>query len=697
MRQIEAGSKLKMKKMKKQIFTFMMAIVTVVSFAQCPTGQTEVSIDVSTDNWGFEVYWELTPTGNTCGSGSTIFSGGNTAVGCNANNATSGGYANNSVISEGPWCLTDGATYDILSRDGYGDGGTGFAVNIATFPLYTYSATDASETFSFTVNAPPAIDGAMQHVETPAYVFIGTVDVKGKMKNLGSTTINSMDVNYSIMGGATVTQNLSSLTIAPFTTFSFTHPTAWYPPATGSYPLDLWISNINGQGADAVPSNDNLTKTINIKNPIPNIISSYTSTINTFTYDIIVNATNQVNTPRDLDFHPNGNLWVINTGTENGGGSTVKITNPGISSQNSLWQQDGNAWHFMSLPSGIAFSNNGNFATTTSVFDANHNGGTPFTGPSLWSSDPAIYAQPSGGNGSHIDMLHESPNSMGIASQEENVFWVYDNYNHDIAMIDFAEDHGPGNDDHSDGRILRYQGMGLDAINTTIVCHLKLDKAKKWLYFVDGGNQRIMRLDITTGIVGGAPSWPSGGAYEPLAEYKKVLGFTWEIVANTGLIEPAGIDIIDDRLVVTDHSNGDIIFYDISNIPATEIGRLQTNEPGIMGIVLGPEGKIWYANHILNKVVKIEPSTILLADDKLEIKKNTFIFPNPATNYIHIDRGNFSTENIGLRISDISGKEVLYISNMTKNTVNISHLASGFYFVHMEDGRKKMSKKLIIE
>ena len=239
--------------------------------------------------------------------------------------------------------------------------------------------------------------------------------------------------------------------------------------------------------------------------------------------------------------------------------------------------------------------------------------------------------------------------------------------------------------------------MGLNAINTTIVCHLKLDKAKKWLYFVDGGNQRIMRLDITTGIVGGAPSWPSGGAYEPLAEYKKVLGFTWEIVANTGLIEPAGIDIIDDRLVVTDHSNGDIIFYDISNIPATEIGRLQTNEPGIMGVVLGPEGKIWYANHTLNKVVKIEPSTILVTDDKLEIKTNTFIFPNPATNYISIDRSNFSTENIRLRISDISGKEVLQISNLSSTPIDISHLATGLYFVTITDGKQKTTKKLIIE
>mgnify|MGYP000014602864 FL=1 len=680
---------------KKAIFTILIAMLSIYTFAQCPAGQTEVSMDISTDGYGYEIYLELVPSGSSCGSGAAIFIGGNSLVGCNANSATSGGYSNNTTINAGPWCLNNSASYDILSRDGYGDGGAGFVVNIATMPLYTFSASAANETFSFTVTPPPAIDGAMQHVETPAYVYMSNVDVKGKIKNQGSTAINTIDVNYTINGGTTFTQNLSSLNIAPFTTYDFTHPTPWYPSAIGAYTLDLWISNINGQGADAVPSNDNLTKTINVKNPIPNIIPSYTSTTNTFTYDIIVNSSNQVNTPRDLDFHPNGDLWVINTGTENGGGSTVKVTNPGMTGQSSLRQQDGNAWHFMSLPSGIAFSNNENFATSTSVLDANHSPQNGlFTGPSLWSSDPAIYAQPSGGNGSHLDMLHESPECMGIASQEDNVFWVYDDYNNDIAMYDFAEDHGPGNSEHDDGRVLRYQGMGLNAINTTIVCHLELDKAKKWLYFVDGGNQRIIRLDITSGVLGGAPSW---GPYETLAEYKKVLGFTWEIVADTGLIEPAGIDIIDDRLVVTDHSNGDIIFYDVSNIPATEIGRLQTNEPGIMGVVLGPEGKIWYANHLFHKVVKIEPSTILVGDNEIELETNTFIFPNPATNYFNIDRSNFSDGNIQLSISDISGKEVLQIPNLTKNTVDISHLASGLYFVNIDNGKYKTSKKLVIE
>ena len=661
-----------------------MAIVSIFTFAQCPAGQTEVTIDIGTDNWGFEVYWELAPTGNNCGSSAILFSGGNTSVGCTANNVTSGGYANNTTINEGPWCLTDGATYDIISRDGYGDGGAQFVVNIATFPLYTFNASDDSETFSFTVNAPPSLDGAMLKFETAAYVFIGNIDLKGKIKNLGTTTINSMDVNYTINGGAIATQNLSGLNVAPFTTYNYTHPTVWNPASTGSYQVDLWISNINGQGADAVPANDDLIKIINVKDPIPNIISSYTSTTNTFTYDLIVNSSDQIDEPRDLDFHPNGDLWVTNTGTETSGGSTVKVENPGVVGQSDLWEQDGNAWHFMSLPSGIAFSNNGNFATSTSVLDANHQGNS-FTGPTLWSSDPLIYAKPSGGNGSHIDMLHESPHCMGICSEEENVFWVYDDYNKDIVRYDFVEDHGPGNSDHDDGEVLRYQGMGLSAINHTIVCHLVLDKNKKWLYFTDGSNQRVMRLDITTGNLGGTPSW---GPQETLAEYQKVTGFTFEEVVTTGLVQPAGIDMIDDRLVVTDYSNGDIIFYDVSSMPATEIGRIETNEPGIMGTVIGPNGKIWYANATLNKIVKIEPSTIIISgiEENILLDGNR-IYPNPVENTLF-----FSNYGNSVQIFDVTGKLVVSENN-NMNSMDVSKLDNGIYLIELDGVQFKFVKK----
>tara|TARA_B110000459_G_scaffold36391_1_gene38831 strand:- start:39 stop:2051 length:2013 start_codon:yes stop_codon:yes gene_type:complete len=669
--------------MKKVSLTILISIVSTFTFAQCPAGQTEVTIDIGTDNWGFEVYWELAPTGNNCGSSAILFNGGNTSVGCSANNVTSGGYANNTTINEGPWCLTDGATYDIISRDGYGDGGAQFVVNIATFPLNTFSASDDSETFSFTVNTPPSLDGAMLKFETAAYVFIGNIDLKGKIKNLGTTTINSMDVNYTINGGTIATQNLSGLNVAPFTTYNYTHPTVWNPTSIGSYQVDLWISNINGQGSDAVPANDDLIKIINVKDPIPNIISSYTSTTNTFTYDLIVNSSDQIDEPRDLDFHPNGDLWVTNTGTETSGGSTVKVENPGVVGQSDLWEQDGNAWHFMSLPSGIAFSNNGNFATSTSVLDANHQGNS-FTGPTLWSSDPLIYAKPSGGNGSHIDMLHESPHCMGICSEEENVFWVYDDYNKDIVRYDFVEDHGPGNSDHDDGEVLRYQGMGLSAINHTIVCHLVLDKNKKWLYFTDGSNQRVMRLDITTGNLGGTPSW---GPQETLAIYQKVTGFTFEEVVTTGLVQPAGIDMIDNKLVVTDYSNGDIIFYDVSNIPAMEIGRIQTNEPGIMGTVIGPNGKIWYANATLNKIVKIEPSTIIISglEENILLDGNR-IYPNPVENTLF-----FSNYANTVQIFDVTGKLVVSENN-NMNSMDVSKLDNGIYLIEVDGVQFKFVK-----
>ena len=51
-------------------------------FGQCPPGEVEVTIDVTTDTWGYEAYWELHPVGNSCGSATAVFVGGNPTVGC---------------------------------------------------------------------------------------------------------------------------------------------------------------------------------------------------------------------------------------------------------------------------------------------------------------------------------------------------------------------------------------------------------------------------------------------------------------------------------------------------------------------------------------------------------------------------------------------------------------------------------------
>lgn len=99
-------------------------------------------------------------------------------------------------------------------------------------------------------------------------------------------------------------------------------------------------------------------------------------------FTTIANTVNGILVPRDLDFHPDlrrFELWTILKEMEHNGGKTVTIHNAGKPNQTSEVKQDGNAWHFMSLPTAIAFSDNSNFATSPGVYDANHDGGAPFT------------------------------------------------------------------------------------------------------------------------------------------------------------------------------------------------------------------------------------------------------------------------------------------------------------------------------
>src|SRR5690606_11776150 len=145
--------------MKKHLLITICAAFFLNTFqtkAQCPAGQLEVYIDVNTDQYGYEAYWELVPVGDPCGT-NTIFSGGNTSVGCGggaAQNQIPGGYGNNTTITEGPWCLVDGNDYTIHLIDDWGDGGTGFDVEIEGFPLYSFLGGTTNETFTFTVELP---------------------------------------------------------------------------------------------------------------------------------------------------------------------------------------------------------------------------------------------------------------------------------------------------------------------------------------------------------------------------------------------------------------------------------------------------------------------------------------------------------------------------------------------------------------
>jgi hypothetical protein len=88
-------------------------------------------------------------------------------------------------------------------------------------------------------------------------------DIAGDLTNLGTETITSFDLNYSIDGGAVVTDAITGVNISQLGNYSFTSPTPWAPANPGTYTITVWASNLNGN-ADENTINDSITKTVQV-------------------------------------------------------------------------------------------------------------------------------------------------------------------------------------------------------------------------------------------------------------------------------------------------------------------------------------------------------------------------------------------------------------------------------------------------
>jgi hypothetical protein len=274
---------------------------------------------------------------------------------------------------------------------------------------------------------------------------------------------------------------------------------------------------------------------------------------------------------------------------------------------------------------------------------------------------------------------------MGIAWETGNVFWVFDANLNEVVRYDFADDHGPGNDYHSDGKAWRYS-LPIGRISLDIPCHLAVDTAAG-LYIVDGGGKRVLRLAMNTGTMSGAPSF---GPHEPMALYTNMSGMAWDIVVDQGLIEPSGIDVIGNRMVVSDHANGDIVIYDITTSPAAELGRLHTGNPGIMGITIAPDGNIWYVNGPDNAVYELEAWPV-----GKEAQPNAVwhVYPNPASHVTVVS----STPGGVVNVFDAVGRMV-FSGNPTGSDlhVDVSTWSEGTYLVRLTTSSTTESRSIVV-
>lgn len=316
----------------------------------------------------------------------------------------------------------------------------------------------------------------------------------------------------------------------------------------------------------------------------------------------VANADDQVNTPRDVAFHPEDpqQLWVLNRG----GPSVTLVNAVGTEERSTQLAMGGRqdcGEHFMAEPSALAFGENGFLATSheeeeTTPCTGGANG--IFMGPTLWIQDPTVF------NAdwlSHYDMLHNSPNGVGIAWEQHNTYWVYDGYHLSLTRYDFANDHGPGGEDHSDGIVRRYV-EGEVGYLPDVVSHLAYDPFTDYLYAADAANGRVVVLDTRTGEEGGriTPNFDGG-------EQTRIEGADlWTLVegAEHGLTHPAGLKLHQNMVWVTDNATGRIAAF---TMDGELVDWLDTGvgAGALMGLTFDSEGRLYVADAVNHRVLRI--------------------------------------------------------------------------------------------
>lgn len=266
-------------------------------------------------------------------------------------------------------------------------------------------------------------------------------------------------------------------------------------------------------------------------------------------------------------------------------------------------KKDGNAWHFMRRPTSIAFGENGNLSTCGEARTDNYEDeAIDYSGPVLWSSDPAIFGvEPRPGqNGTHLDMLHESPFCMGVAFERDNVFWVFNGKLGALDRYDFHEPHVIGGEDHSDGELERYVEGQLLRV-PEVPSHLALDRARGQLYVADTAGGRILRLAIASGVAGAdVPT------LDPIAVHRQMDNVALEqVVAPGSLAAPSGIALSADRIVVTDNATSRIWWFELDGTP---LGSVDTGlaAGSLSGIAFGPDEKLYLSDLLTGAAYRVE-------------------------------------------------------------------------------------------
>ncbi|MBT6433940.1 MAG: hypothetical protein HOK28_12645 [Deltaproteobacteria bacterium] len=256
--------------------------------------------------------------------------------------------------------------------------------------------------------------------------------------------------------------------------------------------------------------------------------------------------------------------------------------------------------HFFARPAAIAFGANGNF-TSAQEEDGFTQPDTPydFMGPTMWSSQLNLF---NSGHSSHLDMLHNSPNSVGVAWETANVYWIYDGYHGSLTRYNFNQDHGPGGTDHTDGEVYRYADGQL-GYEEGVPSHLVYENGT--LYAADTANNRIVALNTQSGSIGSNIQPNYDGTVQKMVNNANLSTLISGVNVD-GMSKPSGLEIHDNMFFVSDNETSRIFAF---NREGQLLDWIDLDLPpdSIMGMAFDNAGMLYVVDAEAEQILQLSP------------------------------------------------------------------------------------------
>jgi hypothetical protein len=154
--------------------------------------------------------------------------------------------------------------------------------------------------------------------------------------------------------------------------------------------------------------------------------------------------------------------------------------------------------------------------------------------------------------------------------------------------------------------------------------------------------------------------------------------------------------------VIERRSESETEFYEVGKVEAAGLSNSTLNYEYFDQLPLSGQ-TLYYRLKMLDLDGTFEHSEIISINKDLN-SKSLKLFPNPSNGLINLEFKTDETEAVNIEVFDYTGKQKL-VNNILENandgltnqTINLSHLANGFYIVKINIGNEVMIQSLQIQ